>query len=256
MSTLPIVDTTGFGSTLKDPLPATATLADIQAVLNKAANLSVSQQSGDLIVDKSGANGAFTTIQAAVNAAQSGQRVVVHAGTYNEDVHVSGKSNVQILGEPGAIIQANGSEGILGSNSTNVTIKGLTVQGGSSPLQHGLVNITGGSGWDIESNIIRNGQGAGIGIYHTTDSKVIGNKLLDNGQEGYSTDTNKNLLFSENEIGGNNTRNIDPGWEAGGGKFWAEQNATVSNNISHDNNGPGIWADTQNNGLLFDNNLY
>src|SRR5690242_1368101 len=107
MSTLPIVDTTGFGSTLKDPLPATAALADIQAVLSKAANLSVTQQAGDLIVDTSGANGAFTTIQAAVNAAQSGQRVVVHAGTYNEDVYVSGKNNIQILGQPGAIIQAS-----------------------------------------------------------------------------------------------------------------------------------------------------
>src|SRR5690349_4353108 len=140
--------------------------------------------------------------------------------------------------------------GINGSNSTGVTISGFTVENGNTALQHGLVHLNGGGSWTVANNIIRNSGGAGVFLGHTTDSKVIGNKLLSNGQEGYATDTNKNLLFADNEVASNNTKNVDPEWEAGGGKFWAEQNLTVQNNIVHDNAGPGLWADTQNEHVL------
>jgi parallel beta-helix repeat protein len=38
-------------------------------------------------------------------------------------------------------------------------------------------------------------------------------------------------------------------------KFWAVNGAEVRNNWIHDNRGPGVWADTNNNNFLIENNL-
>ncbi len=40
----------------------------------------------------------------------------------------------------------------------------------------------------------------------------------------------------------------------GGGKFWETTNADITDNWIHDNRGPGIWADTNNNGFLVSRN--
>ena len=69
-----------------------------------------------------------------------------------------------------------------------------------------------------------------------------------------------NIVLDHNEITGNNTYN----WEAkisgcgctGGGKFWATNHATFTNNWSHDNRGPGLWADTNNNDFDIENNNF
>jgi parallel beta-helix repeat protein len=46
----------------------------------------------------------------------------------------------------------------------------------------------------------------------------------------------------------------DPGWEAGGSKFWATTNLVVESNYVHDNKGPGLWTDNSNVGTLYDSN--
>jgi pectin methylesterase-like acyl-CoA thioesterase len=40
---------------------------------------------GFLLVDKTGGNGAYTTIQAAINAAEAGDTILIAPGNYDED---------------------------------------------------------------------------------------------------------------------------------------------------------------------------
>jgi hypothetical protein len=71
--------------------------------------------------------------------------------------------------------------------------------------------------------------------------------------------TIKGLVVEGNEITGNNTDDWEtrkPGCGCTGGiKFWAVDGADVRGNWVHDNRGPGLWADTDNNDFLIENNL-
>jgi hypothetical protein len=82
------------------------------------------------------------------------------------------------------------------------------------------------------------------------------NCLQDNGQYGfnaYSTDGPSNIVLDHNEIAGNDTYDFeehDPGCGCtGGGKFWVVDGASVTDNYVHDNDGVGLWADTNNRGF-------
>ena len=95
-----------------------------------------------------GVHGQFQTIQAAVDASHDGDTIVVAAGTYTEQVVVSGHNNLTIEGLPGAVLDApttlqqtgvsptsgRSVDGLITVlNSKNVTIESLKVDG----LQHG-----------------------------------------------------------------------------------------------------------------------
>jgi hypothetical protein len=57
-----------------------------------------------------------------------------------------------------------------------------------------------------------------------------------------------------NEIARNNYAGYDYSWEAGGSKFAFTHNLVVSNNHVHDNDGPGLWTDIENENTLYDHN--
>jgi len=89
----------------------------------------------------------YPTIQAAIDAASSGDTIDITAGTYNGTMNISGKNNLVINGVNGAsstIVQpitllatgvghkydANMHVAVFVNNATNVTIQGLTMSGG------------------------------------------------------------------------------------------------------------------------------
>jgi parallel beta-helix repeat protein len=68
-----------------------------------------------------------------------------------------------------------------------------------------------------------------------------------------------NVLVEGNEIVGNNADDIEnkqPGCGCTGGiKFWDVNGADIRGNWVHDNRGVGLWADTNNNDFLLEDNL-
>jgi parallel beta-helix repeat protein len=136
--------------------------------------------------------------------------------------------------------------------SPNVTVKGFTVQHYNNPLQHGAIESLGTTGWLIENNHVT--LNAGVGITVDSNGQALNNLLDWNTQEGF-TIHGSNILFQGNEIAHNNSNlTVSPGWEAGGGKIWATQHATIRGNFSHDNGGPGLWTDTDNIFTVYDGN--
>jgi Right handed beta helix region len=89
------------------------------------------------------------------------------------------------------------------------------------------------------------------------------NCLRDNGQYGMNAYQPDNaivdLVVEFNEITGNNVDDWEtrsPGCGCTGGvKFWSVDGADVRSNWVHDNRGPGLWADTNNNDFLIEGNL-
>ena len=136
-------------------------------------------------------------------------------------------------------------------NATNVTIENLVIEKYDPQIQYGA--IRGGQNWTIQNNEVRLNYAAGITA--TDGSQIIGNYVHDNGELGIAGEGN-NILVQGNEMAANGYwSRIDPLWEAGGLKFSNTNNLVVRGNYVHDNNGTGLWTDTDNINTLYENNV-
>ncbi|MFI5565586.1 right-handed parallel beta-helix repeat-containing protein [Amycolatopsis japonica] len=166
------------------------------------------------------------------------------------------------LGAPGAVLDGRGiNRAAFTTSAKDVVIRGLTIRGFVAERDQGVVNHDSGERWTIEGNVIEDNDGAGM--MTGSGQRVIGNCLRNNGQYGINayrfggglTD----LVIEGNEITGNNTGDWEtkiPGCGcSGGAKFWAVNGADVTGNWVHHNHGVGLWADTNNNDFLIQDNL-
>jgi hypothetical protein len=123
-----------------------------------------------LCVHPTGTGRCFTSIQAAVEAANSGDQISIRAGRYIEQVTIIGK-DLTLVGRSGAVVQAPtdmqdtlslvaGVEGrpIILVADAEVTIRGLTIDGANSaannPFLEGIVFIN--AGGVIQDNLVKN----------------------------------------------------------------------------------------------------
>ncbi|MGH3762036.1 right-handed parallel beta-helix repeat-containing protein [Actinophytocola sp.] len=180
-------------------------------------------------------------------------------GEYDQ---VMAKRGNVYLGAPGAVLDGRRvNRYAFSGKAEEVTIRHLTVRGFVPPRDEGVVNHDSANGWTIEHSTITNNDGAGMmaGARQT----VRANCLKDNGQYGINAYQGDNgitdLLVEGNEITGNNTGDweskVDGCGCSGGVKFWAVDGADVRGNWVHDNRGTGLWADTNNNDFLIENNV-
>ncbi|GEL24521.1 lipoprotein [Pseudonocardia sulfidoxydans NBRC 16205] len=182
-------------------------------------------------------------------------------GTHEYD-QVAPKTGDVFTGAPGAIVDGKGLNNYaFVETAENVTISHLTIRGFNPPQDQGVVNHDSGNGWTIVANTIEDNQGAGL--MAGARQQVRGNCLRNNGQYGLNAYQPGNgitgMVVEGNEITGNNTQDWEhkvPGCGCSGGmKFWSVNGADVRGNWIHDNRGPGIWADTNNNDFLIEGNL-
>lgn len=194
---------------------------------------------------------------------------ILASGIYT---HITPTDNSTFIGAPGAILDGrNDNLYAFVGQAKGVTIEYLTiqnfgpatyVQGGNNNSKEGVVNHDAGHGWTIQYNTVQ--RNAGAGVFVGTSNTVKYNCLTNNGQYGFSAYEDagvSNVVIDHNEISYNNTFNwetIDPDCGCtGGGKFWATNTATVTNNWFHGNHqGPGLWADTNNNDFDIENNVF
>ncbi|MER6981128.1 right-handed parallel beta-helix repeat-containing protein, partial [Streptomyces carpinensis] len=166
------------------------------------------------------------------------------------------------LGAPGAVLDGGKkNQYAFGGTAGDVTIRYLTVQGFVAPQNEGVVNHDSADGWVIEHAKIQYNSGAGL--MAGARQRVRASCLRGNGQYGMNAykegDSIHGLVLEGNEIVGNNTDD----WErrqqgcgcTGGAKFWAVDGADIRGNWVHDNRGTGLWADTDNNDFLIEDNV-
>lgn len=182
-------------------------------------------------------------------------------GPYDQ---VRPKNGQSFIGAPAAVLDGQGLNlyAFVGT-AKNVTIEHLTITHfgkDDDNTDQGVVNHDSGAGWRIAHNTISHSSGAGVFLGDRT--KVVSNCLTRNGQYGFSAYQPhgvRHIVLRHNEISHNNTWDYEahePGCGCeGGGKFWDVTWANVVGNYVHDNNGPGLWADTNNRGFLFKRNV-
>jgi hypothetical protein len=182
-------------------------------------------------------------------------------GTHEYD-QVAAKDGNTYIGGPGAIVDGRSvNQYAFTTTASDVTIRHLTIRGFAPPADQGVVNHDSGNGWIVEHNTIEENRGAAL--MAGDGQQVRFNCLRNNGQYGINAYQPGNgitgLVVERNEIVGNNTDDWEtrnPGCGCtGGAKFWAVDRADIRWNWVHDNRGPGLWADTNNNDFLIEGNL-
>ncbi|MGW0995264.1 right-handed parallel beta-helix repeat-containing protein [Streptomyces sp. NPDC002523] len=180
-------------------------------------------------------------------------------GRYDQVLPKEGDS---YLGAPGAVLDGRKkNQYAFGGTAGDVTIRYLTVQGFVAPHDEGVVNHDSADGWVIEHAKIQYNSGAGM--MAGARQRVRASCLRDNGQygiNGYKAgDSIRGLVVEGNEIVGNNTDDWErrqPGCGCtAGAKFWAVNGADIRGNWVHDNRGAGLWADTNDNDFLIEDNV-
>jgi len=150
----------------------------------------------------------YSTIQAAVDAAQAGDSIRIQAGTYQEQVNISGKNNftgaaeadrIVIEADPsapvgsvvltGAVSQCTNGYAIRLQMSKFITIRGITITGAGGQA----ISLMGGNNQNaaihIERNrIFQNGSSecsGGITIARgNPNSLILNNQIFANGRNG------------------------------------------------------------------------
>jgi hypothetical protein len=127
-------------------------------------------QAASLCVHPKGAGQCHSSIQAAVDAANDGDQIIIRAGKYTEQVTIIDK-DLTLFGQEGAIVQApadmqetlfdavgNETRPIIGVANAEVTIRNLIVDGlnsaASNPFLEGITFLN--AGGVIRNNLIRN----------------------------------------------------------------------------------------------------
>ncbi|HDQ08165.1 MAG TPA: PKD domain-containing protein, partial [Methanoculleus sp.] len=154
----------------------------------------------------------FGTIQAAVNAAWDGDTVVVHSGTYPEQVVVN--RSITLAGEGMPQVQASGGPGFA-VTSPSCTLEGFAVTNGTygihvhadgARIEGNLLAANGigilvlqADGTVLFNNTCENNSGGGMYLYNATGGKIFNNTCTGNADDGfpgiYLDDSSGNELY-------------------------------------------------------------
>lgn len=220
-----------------------------------------------------------STIQAAINAAMSGDSVQVAPGAYHENINFSGKS-ITVASDQGASVT------IIDGQALDSVVKFMSNEGRASILtgftvQNGLANISTGSGNGggimilnssptVSNNVIQNNRACqGVGISVQSGSPLIqGNDIRNNAQYGCSGGVGGggiSLLGTvAPEIRGNTIEQNSLGSGSGAGiSLFAAGTPIITGNIIRQNTATGLSPCTQGGGIyivnqsdaLIENNL-
>lgn len=181
-------------------------------------------------------------------------------GTHTLALHPYGqvipKTGNSYIGGPGAVLDGQKvNQYAFTMKAGGVRVAHLTIRNFMAPGNEGVVNHDYAPGWVIERNTVTTNGGAGVML--GDDNRLSYNCLVDNSQYGFQG-VGARMTIDHNEVARNNTFNwetLSPGCGcSGGAKFWASGPATITHNWVHDNANVGLFADTNNVGLVFEGN--
>jgi len=215
----------------------------------------------------------FTTIQEAINNANSGDTIIVKNGTYYGPIVVN--KTLTLLGEnmETTIIDGNHIESVIYVTADNVVINGFTIQNSSHAHWMDSGILVSSNGNEISCNTIQNNHD-GIGLYYSDNNKIASNTFSSNDYRGiwlYESENNNvlnnvvailrtnhpttervYLYKSSNNILSGNTITSNDTLNAYGIRLKDSDNNTVTGNIIS-NNHIGIALHRSNNNTVSGN---
>jgi parallel beta-helix repeat protein len=168
----------------------------------------------------------YTTINAGINEAGTGDTVYVYNGTYYENVVVN--TTIDLIGEDmnNTVIDAGGSGNVINLSADEVTISGFTIQHGEDYYHQAGISAS-SDGNNINGNVIEYNH-LGIFMEGSSYNQIVGNSIKHNYETGiYLLDQSSNNSITGNTISHNNHDGIIMQFDCDSNRI--EEN-TISNN--------------------------
>jgi hypothetical protein len=199
-------------------------------------------------------------IQAALSSSEGHTSFLLQPGIYLDGTAMA-KSGDAVYGE-GKVTWIGGGQRIAidvgGTDSVLISGINFTDFSAADNGGNGIFNaINGSTHFNLEGNTLAYNQGTPI--YVGNGSHIWNNCIHDNGAVGIQANLASNVAVSHNEIFNNDTSPAvqnaaaDEGY-ASGIKFFQTTNALIEYNNVHNNQGVGVWFDTDNTGSVIDSN--
>ena len=192
-----------------------------------------------------------TTIQAAINAASSGETIYVYDGIYNENLVVNKALTIEAACTP--VIDGGAAGNCISVSANNVVISGFEIRNG----YNGISGQTSGSTFSnniIHDNLnIPGSAGVGILLWGDNDNNIImGNTIYDNDRQGIfigyydTTYISTGNIISYNTIYNNGLYRYANGPDASdyGIQLWTADNNIIEYNEIYNHDDWFPWGGT------------
>ncbi|MFD1635399.1 right-handed parallel beta-helix repeat-containing protein [Haloplanus ruber] len=237
-------------------------------------------QSTDLVVATDG-SGDYASIQAAVDAATDGDRIVIKQGTYVEAVDI--RKDVTLIAPQGAMVTntsaVNRSAGLLIHGDAEPEVRGLTITGWTYGVsaartdgawtvanvtitdagRHGMALDQATGQWTVQDTTIRTIEGYGIDAFQTVDGRIRNVTIIDAGSGINLYETTGDWMVTDSQIEQVDEDGINTG--AGGNGDWLIADTVVrqagDTGIAGDNHDMGspvvrnVTVDSVTDGMTF-----
>ncbi|KPJ63189.1 hypothetical protein AMJ44_14660 [candidate division WOR-1 bacterium DG_54_3] len=221
----------------------------------------------------------YTSIQAAINAANNGDTVFVYVGNYTENVVVNKRINLTGEDRDTTIINGSGTGDVIYVNVNWVNITGFTVTLSGSELFDAGIELYDVKNCRVVNNNVTSNNGYGIYLESSSNNNITNNNILLNNFKGIllasgfgpgSSSNNNNLTdnyislnnedgicirdSSDNNIVGN-TFKSNYNYAEISLDLLSSNNNIINNNISSSNI-MGIWLLQSSNNNITNNYIY
>jgi len=189
-----------------------------------------------------------------------GTRIRFEPGIYPRFTY---QPNEQHLWSDGAVLNGEDTtRTALSGEGKDVTVIGFEVTNYANPAQIGAITgmdddwyvnpYQGPGGWQVEDCDVHHNAGAGVTLEYD-DAAIRRCDIHHNRQIGFKLLYGTNQECTDSEVSFNNwEQDYDWGWEGGGSKCWKTTDLYVARVYSHDNHGPGLWTDKNNNNSVYE----
>jgi hypothetical protein len=138
---------------------------------------------------------------------------------------------------------------------SNIVLRGLVFRHAASCVNTSGAEVTSSSNVLIDSVQALWNNWGGLGVFGSSYITVKNSVASYNGGVGILGDRDQNALYSFNESDYNNWRGAQAAfyeWAMGGTKLFQMRSTTVQNHFSYNNQGEGLWFDTDNKNITID----
>ena len=142
------------------------------------------------------------------------------------------------------LIEASVRTELLRVTGRHVVVRGLHFRFAANRAQQAMAVFAGAHGL-VEDCVFERANSIGAS-FRAEDIQVRRCAFLDNGQLGFSAHRAHQLRLSDCLVRGNNTKNFDRGWEAGGNKLVLCRGVLLEHCQFVENRGLGAWFDIGN----------
>jgi parallel beta-helix repeat protein len=192
-------------------------------------------------VNTTGSGGAYTSIQAAINAANPGETVYVYSGEYFEGITIGKKIN--LLGEDRntTIINASGlGKDTIKITGSDVNVTGFTITKSSGSSGAAGILLENANNCLITNNNVTDNYRIGVRLRYSDGNNISNNIIYDNYYYGMLLGYSSNNTINENIVSDNNRFGIDIAIDS-------DDNQVTGNIVDNkDENAISIWESDRN----------